>query len=139
MQVPVELLPRFKGIATHGRRINKERGLLNFCPDSRGLRLAEAGSGTCPPRRLNFCPDSRGLRQSSKRPFYRLNHVELLPRFKGIATTVAFQQQLFVFVELLPRFKGIATGSRGGPGDQPTVELLPRFKGIATQHTRAES
>ena len=35
--------------------------------------------------------------------------VELLPRFKGIATRKFFFGKKIYFVELLPRFKGIAT------------------------------
>ena len=59
--------------------------------------------------------------------------VELLPRFKGIATRYRkpypYQRQS---VELLPRFKGIATNGEQVKKDREKVELLPRFKGIAT-------
>ena len=85
-------------------------------------------------RLLNFCPASRGLRHNLLNLAYLDRFVELLPRFKGIATlTVNYAYMPVVMVELLPRFKGIAT--LGHISDflfEVRVELLPRFKGIAT-------
>ena len=59
--------------------------------------------------------------------------VELLPRFKGIATELEIGDGVFAdVVELLPRFKGIATLPPSEVLPLRRVELLPRFKGIAT-------
>ena len=58
--------------------------------------------------------------------------VELLPRFKGIATFPGGRRERRRTVELLPRFKGIATCDPASEIVCVTVELLPRFKGIAT-------
>ena len=58
--------------------------------------------------------------------------VELLPRFKGIATPLDEFLDIRGGVELLPRFKGIATSSVKPRTLARKVELLPRFKGIAT-------
>ena len=83
----VELLPRFKGIATpQSLKQGTQFHRLNFCPASRGLRPTQGPDPAYPirvellprfkgiatdapssnsqdPRQLNFCPASRGLRQ----------------------------------------------------------------------------
>ena len=59
--------------------------LLNFCPASRGLRLT-VGNGNYSLSGLNFCPASRGLRLVTVITATEPDRVELLPRFKGIAT-----------------------------------------------------
>ena len=60
--------------------------LLNFCPASRGLRHVRFDSVAVDVQ-LNFCPASRGLRPVEEFFYFVPRKVELLPRFKGIATS----------------------------------------------------
>ena len=109
----VELLPRFKGIATFPVGYDAlVIILLNFCPASRGLRR-DVTAAIFFFGGLNFCPASRGLRRAGNPTGSPKLAVELLPRFKGIATELCGRRLLTLLVELLPRFKGIATVLEG--------------------------
>ena len=153
----VELLPRFKGIATmDAGKLICRGSLLNFCPASRGLRLSNAVTrfSNC---LVELLPRFKGIATLLCLFFIFRLEVELLPRFKGIATRRSvlllltfmslnfcpasrglrrstLKQSLSCFsVELLPRFKGFATSISLLLKDPRLVELLPRFKGIATR------
>ena len=77
--------PASRGLRHSKYRLTRSIHWLNFCPASRGLRLT-VGNGNYSLSGLNFCPASRGLRLVTVITATEPDRVELLPRFKGIAT-----------------------------------------------------